>query len=192
MGLSFTSFIVKILTLSLLITSYAEHKLFSEICPKTNYRDRCYDILQRNRTTKRASSLHSLALSCLGLAGFQARRSVEILNFTLKMRKRIISARETYEDCRDNYKVAVKKILEACDKLKRYDYASARMATEVASKVPISCQRAFGRQPAAVAKINDSADVHFNIALVSVAELLNKGRKKYSISLYHKFRNNHL
>ncbi|KAL7101855.1 hypothetical protein ACP275_08G080600 [Erythranthe tilingii] len=181
MGLPFTSFILQIVVLALLITvetrcgvKAANNKLFSDICKKTKNPTNCFRILNINRTTNRMSSLRSLALPCLELARFHAERTAHILKMILKTKKDIRD-KEKYEACGHNYMVAEKKINEAKTMLRKRDFASARKLMEVASKVPVSCKKEIGNPPNnAFSTVNENAEIHFEIALVTVTESENE------------------
>ncbi|PIM97446.1 hypothetical protein CDL12_30083 [Handroanthus impetiginosus] len=121
----------------------------------------CFRILQISRKTCRASSLRSLGEGSLDIARFRAETSAVMLNVSLKAKRNFFN-RENYKDCRDKYKYANKKIIEAISKFRKNCFASARKFLEVAAKVPVSCKKAFGdRQPAEVRKINETSDALF-------------------------------
>ncbi|KAK4416584.1 hypothetical protein Salat_2483900 [Sesamum alatum] len=162
----------------------APNKLFTHICPKTKYPKMCFHILKLSRKTCRASSLRSLAVGSLDIALFQAKTSADMLNILLKRERNRSNRKEHYEDCRDNYKVAVEKIREAKTKFSRNEFALARMCLEVAAKVPVSCQRAFGDPPAQVTRVNETADALFDIALVVVKELEEVRRSRDQLGLH--------
>lgn len=182
MELPSSSLILKIFLLSLFtITANAKskptngtnNKLVSHICPKTKDPRICSNILKFDLRTRLASSLHDLGEVSLRGAISQAKSSVTVFNQTLTRKDLPMKDKEKYKDCRDNYEIAMKKLVESKTALKKKSYALARKSIEVACDVPTSCEKEIVGTERSIElnRVNKMSDINFDIPFVIVKEL---------------------
>lgn len=80
--------------------------------------------------------------------------------------------RQKYEGCRDKYKSAIGKLIEAKARVVDKKYAAARNDLEQVSNVPSTCRKELGQQLALGLRLTiATSDLIFEAALVVVGEL---------------------
>lgn len=182
MELPSSSLILKISLLSVLTitanavskpTNSTNNKLIPLICRKTKNPGTCFNILRFDPKARLASSLHELGELSLEGAISQAKSSVNVFNQSLKRKDLPVKVGEKFKDCRDNYEMAMKKLLESKTAWNKKDYALARKSLEVACHVPPPCEKEIGGAERSIAlrKVNKMSDIHFDIPLVIVKEM---------------------
>lgn len=178
MNLPFASFILKIFLLTLLSitintkyssTAKPSNKLFDDICPKTKNPESCLRILRFYSKTRLAFTLPSLGLGSLDIAISQAQSSVDLFHKSLM--RQTPPLKKKYENCLDNYKLAMKQLKEAKLMFTKNNFASARKSLENASKVPTYCQKELGATTGAIKRANMMSNITFDIPFVIVKEL---------------------
>lgn len=184
MELPFASFLLRFLLLTLLsiianvtYTTAAKQKpipqnLFSKACVETKHPYECFVMLNFYSSTREASSLHELGVGSLEVAMIKSETSITSLNYSLIHIVKDHSMRQKYEGCRDKYKSAIGKLIEAKARVVDKKYAAGRNDLEQVSSVPSTCRKELGQQLALGLRLAiATSDLIFEAALVVVGEL---------------------